>query len=328
MIYLESTSNSPYFNLALEQYVFDNLSKSQDCFMLWQNANAIIIGKHQNAIEEINTDFVQEHDIKVVRRLSGGGAVYHDLGNLNYTFITNDDRNENLDFAFFSQPLIHTLNKLGICSKISGRNDVTIDGCKISGTAQYKKNNRILHHGTILFNSDISILNQALKAKSKAPVKAFQSIYSRVTNIHQHLTAEISLHDFKSLFLEYVFSKNTMFKHTLTKFDVESIEEISKEIYSTHQWNFKEFPAYSIKKSRRIEHVGTLNLTMDINDNVITRCSVSGDYFGEGDSSNITRLLVGNILNRNELLNLLSGLEIDYYFHNLSKETFIDIILN
>jgi len=150
MIYIESRNSSPFHNLALEQFVFDNLGLENDCFMLWQNDNSIIVGKHQNTSGEINAAFVKERNITVARRLSGGGAVYHDLGNLNFTFITGAEKTEGIDFSVFCEPIGKALRSFGVPVEISGRNDMTVDGKKFSGNAQYIKNGRVMHHGTIL----------------------------------------------------------------------------------------------------------------------------------------------------------------------------------
>src|SRR5690606_19676837 len=154
MIYIKNEDNRPQFNLALEQYVFDNLNQFDEIFLLWINEPAIIVGKNQNTIEEINLDYVKENNIHVVRRLSGGGAVYHDLGNLNYTIISESKGSSSFNFEAFSKPVIEVLDKLGVKAEFTGRNDITIDGKKFCGNAQYMKKGKVLHHGAILFDTD------------------------------------------------------------------------------------------------------------------------------------------------------------------------------
>ena len=150
MYYLESGSHDPGFNLALEQYVFDRLDRAHAYCMLWQNDNAIIVGKNQNTVGEINAAYVKEHGIRVVRRLSGGGAVYHDLGNINFTFIVDSGATAAFDFSTFCRPIVKALEHFGVHAEINGRNDMTIDGKKFSGNSQYGKQGRTMHHGTIL----------------------------------------------------------------------------------------------------------------------------------------------------------------------------------
>ena len=165
--YLNLTTTDPTINLATEQYVFEQLPKDRTYFMLWQNDNAIIIGKHQNTLAEINEKYVKENNISVVRRLSGGGAVYHDLGNLNFTFITDANKQANIDFHLFCQPIVKTLKSIGIHAEINGRNDITIDGKKFSGNSQLIRDGRVLHHGTILFQSDLTIVGKALQVNAE-----------------------------------------------------------------------------------------------------------------------------------------------------------------
>ncbi|MEG0331764.1 MAG: lipoate--protein ligase family protein, partial [Clostridium sp.] len=160
MIFIYNKSTDPYFNLAAEEYVLKNFN--DDCFMLWRNSKAVIIGKNQNAIAEINRDYVTSNNIPVVRRLSGGGAVFHDLGNVNFTFITNDT-DDFVNFGKFTEPIIGVLkDNLSINAELSGRNDLTIDSKKFSGNAQYNYKNRVLHHGTLLFSSSIDNISESL----------------------------------------------------------------------------------------------------------------------------------------------------------------------
>lgn len=197
MMYIRSSSTDPYFNLALEQYVFDFLPKTKAYFMLWQNDNTIVVGKHQNTVGEINVSFVKEHGIHVVRRLSGGGAVYHDLGNVNYTFIMDAGKSNELDISAFCKPVVDALRSLGITAEISGRNDITIDGKKFSGNSQYLKDGRMMHHGTIMYNSDLDTVEKALcVSKDKIISKGINSVRSRVTNIAEHMEKIISTEEF------------------------------------------------------------------------------------------------------------------------------------
>lgn len=187
MIYVKSNSTKPQFNLALEEYVFEHLDEYGEIFMLWQNEPSIIVGKHQNTIEEINTKYVKENNINVVRRLSGGGAVYHDLGNLNYTIISKDEGSKGFDFKTFSQPVIDVLADLGIRAEFTGRNDIVIGDQKFCGNAQYMKKGKVLHHGAILFDTELDVLGKSLKvSKDKIASKGVKSVRSRVTNIKDH----------------------------------------------------------------------------------------------------------------------------------------------
>ena len=195
--YLDLMTTDPSYNLAMEQYVFDCLPRDRMYFMLWQNDNAIIVGKYQNTISEINEEAVRERGIRVVRRLSGGGAVYHDMGNLNFTFITDAGGSGTLDMKLFCEPVVRTLAALGVRAEVNGRNDITIDGKKFSGNSQYLRQGRVMHHGTIMFDSDLSVVGEALRVDpTKIQTKGIRSVRSRVTNVAEHLPERVTLPEF------------------------------------------------------------------------------------------------------------------------------------
>jgi lipoate---protein ligase len=204
MLLVKNHHTNPYFNLAAEEYLLKQ--RDEDFFMLWQNAPCIVIGKNQNAHAQIHHDYVKENDITVVRRLSGGGAVFHDLGNINFTFITKKNHNEAIDFSPFTLPIIHALKDLNVNAEFSGRNDILIDGKKFSGNAQYYYKERLLHHGTLLFSGNLTDLAKALKPKpQKIEDKAVQSTISRVTNIKSHLSTPMTVQEF----LQYLENPHT-----------------------------------------------------------------------------------------------------------------------
>jgi lipoate-protein ligase A len=185
VINIINESVNPYYNLALEEYLLKETDPGDDLFMLWQNRPAIIVGRNQNTWDEINLDFVRKNNIAVVRRMTGGGAVYHDLGNLNFTFIARDRKESSaiLDFARFARPVVDALRELGVPAEFSGRNDIVVDGAKVSGNAQYRYKDLVLHHGTLLFDSRIEDMVQALNvSKDKIASKGVASVRSRVAS--------------------------------------------------------------------------------------------------------------------------------------------------
>src|SRR5690554_1895283 len=181
-------STDPRYNLALEEYVLKYLDTTEDIILLWQNEPSVIIGRNQNTTEEINATYIKEHNIHVVRRISGGGAVYHDFGNLNFTFVTNNLRENLNNYRKFTEPVIQALNELGVPAEFSGRNDIVVEGKKISGNAQSYHKNRMFHHGTILFNANLEMVAKVLQVSAdKIASKGIKSNRSRVTNILPYL---------------------------------------------------------------------------------------------------------------------------------------------
>ncbi len=328
MIYLESPSTDPEFNLALEQFVFDEMDHSQEYFMLWQNDNAIIVGKNQNTIEEINQKYVEEHKIKVVRRLSGGGAVYHDLGNLNFTFIVNGEDASNMDLHAFCHPIAQALNQLGVPAEVNGRNDITIEGRKFSGNSQYIRNKRIMHHGTMMFDSDLSVVSACLNvSRDKIESKGVKSVRSRVTNIREYLNQDITLKQYKELLLHYMEQETPMTRHAFTPEELARAEEIKAARYARWEWNYGYSPRYSLRKERRIEGCGKILVSMDVENGRIKNMEFYGDYFGNGDTAELAALLTGCEMERERLLTRLGEVDIERYFNHLPKESFVDILL-
>ncbi|CAK7050992.1 MAG: Lipoate-protein ligase LplJ [Desulfovibrio sp.] len=327
MYYIESDSTDPSYNLALEQYVFDSLGNENEYFMLWRNDNAIIVGKHQNTAGEINASYVREKGIRVVRRLSGGGAVYHDLGNVNFTFIVNGGNLGAFDFASFCKPVVRALASLGVTAEINGRNDMTIDGKKFSGNAQYCKRGRVMHHGTILYDSALSVVGQALVVpKDKIESKGLKSVQSRVTNVKSYMREDIPVERFINELRDAMFRENDMRPYTLTDTDRAAVQKLRDDVYATWEWNFGASPAYSITKERRVEGCGKVEVHMDVTEGIIRNVAFYGDYFGNGDPADLQAKLTGRRVERSDLAAALTGIDIAEYFHNLDVETLIDIL--
>lgn len=328
MVYLESPTTDPAFNLALEQYVFDEMPRDQEYFMLWQNDNAIIVGKNQNTIEEINQKYVDEHKIRVIRRLSGGGAVYHDLGNLNFTYIVDGEDASQMDLYAFCRPIARTLARLGVNAEVNGRNDITIDGRKFSGNSQYIRSRRIMHHGTMMFDSDLSVVSECLNvSKDKIESKGIQSVRSRVTNIREHLPVDCTLEEYKRQLIHFLEEETPMERHIFTPEEIRRVEEIKADRYDRWEWNYGYSPRYSIRKERRVEGCGRILISMEVKDGCLENAEFYGDYFGSRDTAELAAFLKGCRMERTALMKRLSETDIEPYFHHLNGEQLADLLL-
>lgn len=339
VIYIETNSTDPAYNLAVEQYVFDVMPKDQDYFWLWQNDNTIVVGKHQNTIQEINQEYVKAHGIKVVRRLSGGGAVYHDMGNVNFTFITNAGNLEQLNLQAFCMPVVRTLEKIGVKAEVSGRNDISIDGKKFSGNSQYVKQGRIMHHGTLMFDSDLSVVSQALNVtQAKYESKGFKSVKSRVTNIRPYATEGMTMEQFKQILKENMTQPDTvgadgMIKSSaveiyhLTSEDEAEIQKIKQERYDTWEWTYGSSPKYSVTKKRRFDGCGQLELCMNVEEGKITDIQIFGDFFGNGMTETLKQSLIGCEVREEEIRKVLEQIDLQKCFVGLEKEDFVSLLV-
>lgn len=322
MRYIISETTDAYFNLASEEYLLKHTE--EDIFYLWRNDNAIIVGTNQNALSEINVDYVKEKDIKVVRRLTGGGAVYHDLGNINYTFIENNKKSFN-DFRGFCEPITKALNELGVQAEFSGRNDMTIDGKKFSGTAQCKYKNRVMHHGTLLFSSKKADITGALKPRDiKFSGKSVKSVASRVTNISEYLKEPMDVLEFRNRVMESV-AGGRINVTSFTPEEVDKIQKLRDEKYSTWEWNFGQSPKFSMTKEGRFAG-GTIEVTLDVQKGIISNLRIYGDFFGVGDIRELEGKLHGVKHQYQEVEDVLNQIDISTYMVNIQVEDLLSLL--
>jgi lipoate-protein ligase A len=324
MLIIRRHQTDPYFNIATEEYVLKEIA--DDSFMLWRNAPSIIVGKHQNTLAEINVDYVKQNDIKVVRRLSGGGAVFHDLGNLNFTFTMKSEDENMINFRKYTDPILEVLQNLGIDARFEGRNDLTIGGKKFSGNAMHIWKNKVLSHGTLLFSARMADLSGALNVDPlKFTDKAVKSVRSRVTNISEHLTQPMDVMQFAQRIEEHIVNKYPDAKfYDLTENDHDRISELVRTKYSTWDWNFGYSPKYNFKKVIRTEKSGTIEFNLDVQEGILRGIWIFGDYFGTSDTEQLVEGLNGIAHEEGAIREALKNYTMSDYIANLTIDEFIE----
>lgn len=325
MIFLISKSNDCYFNLALEELFLREYK--DEVFMLWQNDNTIVIGKNQNTLAEINSHYVKEKGLRVVRRITGGGAVYHDMGNINFTYIARHDGEWKNDFSRFAEPVIRALEKLGLHAEVSGRNDIVVNGRKISGNAQTVINGRILHHGTLLFNANVDVLSNALiPDKDKIQSKGIKSVSSRVANINELLGRSVTADELYELIGSEVKELYGAIDYELSTREVENAERLAEEKYRTWEWTFGYSPKYTFTKKKRFGG-GGVNSYLTVEEGKITAAKLHGDFFGVYDVSDIEAALCGASHREDAVRAALAKFKVSDYFGKISSEELLEVLI-
>lgn len=324
--FIELSTTDPAFNLAVEEYVFDRLSRDYAYFMLWQNRPSVIIGRHQNTAAEVNETFIRENGISVIRRLSGGGAVYHDLGNLNFTFI-RDGESSKLDLSVFCEPVAAALRELGVPAEVNGRNDIIVEGQKISGNAQYVREGRVMHHGTLLYSADLEAAGRALTPSAKKlKNKGVASVRSRITTVGRYMPSEVTLENFKKLLLDKLFAGQPMEVYELTEEDLTVIEGLRQDRYATYRWNYGESPCCDLVYESRIEGCGTVELRFSVKKGLIAKAEFRGDFFSEKDLAPLEAVFTGLPPERKAITEALSHTDPTAYIPGLTYEAFLKLL--
>ncbi|TDM07482.1 lipoate--protein ligase [Macrococcus lamae] len=314
----------PAINLAMEEYVLTNLT-DDSYFLFYINEPSIIIGKNQNTYAEVNQAYVDEHHIHVIRRISGGGAVYHDLGNLNFSFVTKADEDSFHNFKRFTMPIVEALNEMGVAAELSGRNDLQVGERKISGNAMFQTKDRMFSHGTLMLNSDIEEVVRSLTVKEeKLITKGIRSIRSRVANISEFLDEPITIEDFKQHLLNHIFQGNVE-EYVLTDEDWAAIHQLSREKYQTFEWNYGKNPQYNYEVRQKFPG-GLLELKMNVKKGIIEDIRIYGDFFGVGEIADIEQRLVGAAHQKQTIADQLREIDFAHYFGRVTEEEFLSLL--
>ena len=331
MLYIIDDQTDPYWNLAAEEYLLKE--KNEPVFRLWRNDNSIIVGHYQNTLAEIDTEYVKRHGIKVVRRLTGGGAVFHDLGNINFTFIEKKIPGEDSGAMFrrFTAPILEALGSLGIKAYLEGRNDLLIEGRKFSGNALCIHKDRILQHGTLLFSASMTNLSQALKSRPEKFIgKAVRSNLSRVTNISEHLKVPMDVTEFINYLGNHICGKyRDITPYEYTESDREAIEKLKDSKYVLDEWNFGKSPAYSFGKTAKLTG-GVVEVYFSVEKGRIKDLQIFGDYFFTRPTEEFVRMIEGTPHTRQALDQTLGriGSVFNDYFSNIAKEELLGMFFD
>ncbi|CAM3584944.1 lipoate--protein ligase [Erysipelothrix anatis] len=328
MRYLKNPSTNPYFNLALDEYAMKHIDCDEDFFFLWQNEPSVIIGKNQNTAEEINQKFIDEKGIKVARRVSGGGAVYHDIGNLNFTFVINVDDPGKVNYKKFVQPVIDALASMGVTAEASGRNDILVDGLKISGNAQRMANGKLMHHGTLMFDVDVETLVEALNVDpDKITSNGVKSVRSRVTNIKEHLPEGTTLQQFWDALQFYLSNEGKDEEIILTNEDIAKIEYEAVNRFGTWDWIYGASPEFNLKNSKRFPG-GRIEVLMHVTDGRIDSVRFIGDYLGIEDVEAIEQRMQGTRFNRADVTAVFEQFTLNKYFGTITLDEILSVMFD
>lgn len=321
---INQPNTDPYFNLAVEEYFMKKYQ--EDFFMLWRSRPSVVVGKHQNALAEINHNFIREHQIPVTRRLSGGGTVFHDPGNVNFTFIRNVEAISEVNFKVFTVPVIEALKKLGVEAYTTGRNDLLINDKKISGNAEHVHRNRVLHHGTLLFYSHLETLKRALKVDlSKFEDKAVQSNRSEVTNIADYLPKPMSVEEFTDFVFSDICHNYPEFQvYEPTVEDQIAIQKLSIEKYQTWDWIFGYSPKYRFTNMLETEN-GKILISLLVEHGLLAEVTLSG-AIPEKKCQELAEALIGRRHEYMEVKSALKGFDSIIQENALSFEQFLGLL--
>jgi lipoate-protein ligase A len=317
----------PRLNLALEEHVLRRRFAGEELLLFYINEPAIIIGRNQNTVEEVDPDEVRARGIHIVRRISGGGAVYHDLGNLNFSFIAPYAFERFNKYDTFLKPVIEVLQGMGVAAELSGRNDILVDGRKISGNAQFASGDRMFSHGTVLFDTDLDVIGTVLTPKpGKIESKGHKSVRSRVANVSEFLREPLAIEEFRGRLLDGIFgSRSELPLLDLGEDDWAAVRQLSAEKYGNWDWNIGKSPPCNVQRARRFP-VGEIDARIDVQEGRIAGLRFFGDYFGREDVGELERMLLGERYDREALGAVLEPVDLTAYFGAVTREELLELL--
>ena len=309
------------FYLAMEEYAARHIDEVDDLFFMWQVEPSVIFGRNQVIEAEVNLNYCRKHGIQMYRRKSGGGCVYADKGNVMLSYITRDE-NVNFTFNRYINMVALVLFRLGVEAQATGRNDILIDGKKVSGNAFYHIPGRSIVHGTMLYDTDMANMAGAITpSDDKLKSKGVKSVRQHIALLKDYVN--ISLDEVISFIRQHLCDGEIM----LDKTDIEAIEAIECE-YLTDEFIYGRNPGYTVVRRGRIEGAGELEVRMEVKNNRLQSMNILGDYFQTGDiDSGIIQRLKGTVMTPEAFRAALPQRLDDLILH-LEKEPFINLIFN
>lgn len=325
MRYLKNPSTNPYYNMAFDEYCLESLPIDEPVFFLWQNRPAVIVGFNQEVNTEVNLDYLKENGIDLVRRVTGGGAVYHDLENLNYTIVGRSEDLER-DYPEYASLLAKALQTLGVPATLSGRNDILVEGRKVSGFAKRVCKNRLMVHGTLMYNVDVDVLTHVLNpSTTKLQSKGIASVRSRVANLCDYLPEIPDIQTFSQRLEEILSNNYTDTEYQLTETDLANIQRLTDKKFATWEWNYGRSPKATLVHSARLA-CGTVEIHLTLAENRIASCRFGGDFLGNLPASDVEKALTGIPYEINEIRKCLSKIEISRYFDRVSVDDLLEMM--
>ena len=325
MIYIETNSNDLAYNLALEYYFAAQKPMPDTVFLFWPTEPTLIVGRFQNVLEEVNKPYADAHGIRIVRRLSGGGTIYSDEGNYMYTFIERQSARQ-IEFHRYLAPVIDALSSMGVEASFNGRNDLVIDGRKFSGNAQYHLRDRVVHHGTMMFDVDIEAMVAATTVDlGKITSKGIKSVRERVTNVAEHLPAPMDMETFKEIIVRHIMGGGDYPVYEVTPEDDALIRQIADEKFRGWENVYGKSPKFNIDRVGRYDG-GRIQFKLEVAKGVITEAAVYGDFFSSVDADWIAAALIGCRYERGAVLDALCSHGLDGAVYRISAAEMAETI--
>ncbi|GAW99896.1 lipoate--protein ligase [Secundilactobacillus mixtipabuli] len=335
MYYYNMETEDIGYNLATEQYLMNNKDFDEPILLFYYQKPCIIVGRNQNTLEEINQDYVAKHNIQVTRRLSGGGAVYDDLGNVSFSFVVDRDDDRFGDFKAFTKPIVDALKEMGATSiEVSGRNDILVNGKKFSGNAMYVKDNKMFSHGTLMYDVDQSVIAHALNVpKDKMASKGIKSVRSRVTNLKPYLKPEyqnLTIAEFRDTILRKVYGVDDLAEvadkaYHLTDEDKQQIQKLYDDYYNNWDWVYGTSPEFTVKRRQHFDS-GTIDARVLVEKGRIKQVTFFGDFFGEKYAVDLAKKLVDVRYDQLSLRQALADVNVGDYFAGITLDEFVQFL--